>query len=382
MKRVSSPLDGRLDPSLVTPEVGFLPPRGISVDPDEIAGRMGLPPSDVARLANNENPLGPSERAVEAARAALAEAHRYPESEHRTLRETIASHHDVDEEQVLVGHGSSELIELLVRTFVGPGQTVVSGWPTFGAYRLAAQVAGREFLTAPLRRGRLDLAGMAALVDPRTKLVFLANPNNPTGTHVRLRELAAFLNRVPPETVVAVDEAYADFVSAPDYPRAIADLLPGHPRLFVLRTFSKAYGLAGLRVGYGVTSPVLVRHLERMRPPYSVGRVAAAAAAAALEDSGHVERTRRLVLRERELLAAGLRRLGLTPYPSEANFVCVRGLPEGTAAALEQSAILVRCLRVYDMPDGIRITVGPPDANARVLAALEQLLGVDGEALR
>lgn len=362
------------DPSLIRPDLGPVAARPSPPRAEDVAARAGTSVDAVARLAANENPLGPSERAIEAARAVLLSAHRYPDPDHLALRRALAAHHGVGEEQVALGNGSSEIIELLVRTFVGPGQTVVSPWPTFGAYRVAAQVAGRELLAAPLSRGRIDLAGVAALVDPRTKLVFLANPNNPTGTHVGLRALAAFLNRVPPETIVAIDEAYADFVDAPDYPRAITDLLPGHPRLVVLRTFSKAHGLAGLRAGYGVMAAALAVQLERVRPVYSLSAVAGAAALAALEDVEHVERTRRLVLRERARMVHGLERLGLEPYPSQTNFVCVRGLPLRTAEALERDGVMVRGLEAYGMSDALRITVGSPEANARALEALARWL--------
>lgn len=364
---------GLTDPSLVSPQVGFLPPAPLVLQPKDLAARLGVDPNEIADLSANENPLGPSEKAIEAATAAVANGHRYPDPEQRVLRELLADMHRVTPDHVFVGAGSTEIIELLVRTFVGPGQTVVSGWPTFAAYRISTQVAGREFLTAPLRRGQLDLAGVAALVDPRTKLVFVANPNNPTGTYVGLRELAAFLNRVPPETLVVIDEAYADFVLASDYPHAVQDLLPGHPRLVVLRTFSKAYALAGYRVGYGIMAPALVQHLELVRPVYSVNCVGLAAAQAALGDRDHYERGRRLVLRERPLLEERLRKLGLRPIPSEANFVCVEG-PEGMAAHLEDSGVLVRSLAGYGLPNGVRISIGAPESHRRLFSALEPIL--------
>lgn len=364
---------GLVDPALASPRVAFLPPPGLVLRRSDLAERLGVDPETIALMAANENPLGPSEKALEAGRGALLQAHRYPDPDCRSLRRALADLHGVSEQQIFVGSGSTQVIELLVRTFVGPGQTVVSGWPTFAAYRLAAQVEGREFLGAPLRRGRVDLAAMAAMVDSRAKLVFLANPNNPTGTHVGLKELAVFLKRVPPETIVVIDEAYADFVEAEDYPQAIHDLLPGHQRLVVLRTFSKVYGLAGLRIGYGVMAPSLVRHLELVRPAYSVSAVAEAAALAALEDCSHVDRSRRLVLRERQILLDGLRRLGLRPFPSEANFVCVPGLPRDVGSRLEAEGIVVRQLNGYGMSDSVRITVGAPEANRRCLSRLEAM---------
>lgn len=363
-----------IDATLVSEAVAGLPRPARVERADEIAERLGVDIRALVLLASNENPLGPSEKALEAAREALSNGHRYPDPSNRRLIKALSLHHGVAEEQVVVGNGSSEIIEVLVRTFVGPGQTVVTGWPSFAAYRIAAQIEGREFLSAPLRRGRLDLAGIAALVDNRTKLVFLSNPNNPTGTYVKLRELAAFLNRVPPETIVVVDEAYADYVEASDYPQAIMDLLPGHPRLVVLRTFSKAYGLAGLRVGYGVMAPNLVRAIDLVRPVFSVSTVAEAAAVAALADFDHLDRSRRLVLRERVKIIDSLRRMGLGPYPSQANFVFVNDLPVDMTEFLESRGILVRSLASYGFADAIRITVGAADANKRCLEAIAERL--------
>ncbi len=363
-----------VDPSLVSSTVADLPGPARIERADEVAKRLGVDPSSLALLASNENPLGPSERAVEAARHALVSGHRYPDPWCRRLVRAVAAHHRVSPEQVVVGNGSSEIIEVLVRTFVGPGQTVVSGWPSFAAYRISAQIEGREFLSAPLRRGRLDLAGIAALVDRRAKLVFLSNPNNPTGTYVRLRELAAFMNRVPPETIVVVDEAYADYVEASDYPQAIEDLLPAHPRLVVLRTFSKAYGLAGYRVGYGVMAPNLVRAIHLVRPVFSVSTIAEKAALAALEDTEHLDRSRRLVSRERAKLLEGLRNLGLVPYPSQANFVYVGDLPVDMPNYLENRGILVRGLSSYGLQDAIRISVGSPEAIRKCLDTISNRL--------
>ena len=361
---------GLVDPGLVNPQVAHLPPPPESRSLEALAARHGLPVEAFACLDANENPLGASERALEAVRGSLAEAHRYPDAAASRLRSALAERHGVPEARVFLGSGSTQVIELLVRTFVGPGQTVLGGWPSFAAYRAAAEVAGREFLAAPLRQGRLDLAALSALADPRTKLVFIANPNNPTGTHVSLRELAAFLNRMPPEALVVVDEAYADFVEAEDYPDAIRELLPGHPRLVVLRTFSKSHGLAGLRIGYGVMAPALVRSLELVQPLHSVNLAALVGAEAALADGEHVERGRRMVLRERVKVRERLAKMGLTVIPSQGNFHWVGGLPRDMARRLERRGVLVRCMSGYGAEDAIRAAVGPPEANARLFEAL------------
>lgn len=372
MSGFGGPRHGLADPSLVSPQVGYLPPKSLHLSPSEVAAAAGIDEAEVARLDANENPLGPSPHAIDAMRASLGELHRYPDPDATGLRRALARHHGVSEEQVVVGNGSSELMDLLVRTFVGPGQTVMTSWPSYPTYRLAAMVNGRELLTAPLRRGKIDLGALATLGDARCKLVFIANPNNPTGTYVGVRELNAFLNRVPPEVIVVLDEAYADFAHAEDYPKAMSMIR--HPRVVVLRTFSKLYGLAGVRVGYGVMAPTLVQHLDLMRPSHDVNAVGLVAARAALEDEDHIERSLRLVLRERARLVEGLARLGLHPHPSETNFLCLAGMPWGTAARLAERGVLVRDLAAHDMPDAIRVSVGAPDANARFLAALPEAL--------
>ena len=365
---------GPVDPSLANALPVGSGRRRSAPDFREVAERIGAGVDDITCLAANENPLGPSEAAVEAALAALRDGHRYPDGEGVRLRKALASLHRVFPEQIVLGNGSSELIDLLVRTFVRPGQTVVSAWPSYAAYRIAAQSNNREFLNAPLRKDRYDLAGLAGLVDQRTKLVFIANPNNPTGTYVTLREMAAFLNRVPRETIVVLDEAYADYVDVEDYPDGISQLLPGFPRLVVLRTFSKAYGLAGFRIGFGVMAANMVKYLDAVRQVYNVNAIAQIAALAALDDEAHVARSRRHVSRERKVLFEGLQKLGLQPIPSQTNFLCVRGVPNGFALVLEHQGILVRDMRAYQMQNCVRISVGSHEANQRVLETIARLL--------
>lgn len=223
----------------------------------ELASELGIAPEDMLLLAANENVLGPSKKAIEAAGSALLEAQLYPDGGGTLLKRALSERLSVPTSHLVLGNGSNEIIELLVRSFVGPEETVVTGWPSFVVYRLATQAQGRQAVVDPLREHRYDLRQLAGLVDHRTKLVFIANPNNPTGTHVGHLEVERFLQEISDSAIVVLDEAYYEYVTAEDFPRSL-ELLSRFPRLVVLRTFSKAYGLAGLRIGYGIMSPELV----------------------------------------------------------------------------------------------------------------------------
>lgn len=361
----------REDSTLVGAGVSALKPYAFGPPWAEQARSLGFAPDDFHLLAANENVLGPSPMALEAAAAEMAAVNLYPDAGATALRERIAERHDVPIDHVVTGNGSNEIIELLIRTFVQPGETIVTAWPSFVVYRLAAQAANREVLIAPLRNDRYDLAGLAGLVDRRTKLVFIANPNNPTGTYVRKRELAAFLDRIPPHVIVVIDEAYYEYVTAPDFPDGMA-ALRSRPRVVVLRTFSKVFGLAALRVGYGVMDPTLARYLHAVRQPFNVSGVAQAAARAALDDADHLERSQRLVQTELPFLSTELERLGLAPIPSQANFLCVRCPFDASDITewLRSRGSLVRAMAGYDLPESFRCTVGTRAQNLRIVESV------------
>jgi histidinol-phosphate aminotransferase len=368
------------DPTLVSQDIAQLSPYRAGKPWREVAIDLGLRPDDLLMLAANENVLGPSEKAITAAREAMTEAHLYPDGGATALRTELAKRHGVTIDHIAVGNGSNEIIELLVRTFVGPGETVVTSWPSFVVYRLITQAHGREMLIAPLRDDRYDVAAMAALVDRRTKLVFIANPNNPTGTYLPKRAISAFLDRIPRSVIVVLDEAYFEYADAPDYPDGVRDFY-SRPRTVVLRTFSKIYGLAGMRIGYGVMEPSLVRYIDSVRQPYNTSSIAQAAALAALDDTEHVKRSQRLVIEGRAQLAKGLAELGLVVVPSQANFVLAKlddddrsDAAAPVVAHLHTRGIMVRDMRGYDMPSTIRITVGTRAMNQRVLEALDEAL--------
>jgi len=332
----------------------------------------------VAWLDANENALGPSPRAVEAAREAAARAHRYPDASAAALRAALAAKLGVEPREVLVGNGSSELVELLVRTFVLDGEDVLTSAQTWPAYRLAAQVHGRKLVEAPMKaRHGVDLEAIKKLLSRRTKLVFLANPDSPTGTCLLEAELTPFLDAVPKDTLVVLDEAYVEFADAPGFPDALA-LRRRYPNLVVLRTFSKVHGLAGLRVGYGVARPDVADYIERVRPPHDVNAIAQAAGVAALADDAHVARSRALVLEERPFLAAGLAALGATVPPSQANFVLADfgGRPaKELADALLREGVAVRPLAAWGFPNAVRVAVGTREQSEACLAVLGKVLG-------
>lgn len=363
------------DPTLVSQDIAQLSPYRAGKPWREVAQDLGIKDADLLMLAANENVLGPSEAAIAAARKAMEEAHLYPDGGATLLRRALARRHGVSAEHIAVGNGSNEIIELLVRTFVGPGETVVTAWPSFVVYRLITQAHGREMLMAPLRDDRYDLAAMASLVDRRTKLVFIANPNNPTGTYVPKRALAAFLDRIPRSVIVVLDEAYFEYANAPDYPDGVRELFD-RGRMVVLRTFSKIYGLAGMRIGYGVMDPTLVGYMDCVRQPYNTSSIAQAAALAALADDDHVKKSQRLVIEGRAYLEKELGALGLKTVPSQANFVLAR-LDQDASPLVERlrtRGILVRDMRGYDMPETVRITVGTRAMNQQVIAAIGEAL--------
>ncbi|HEX9398602.1 MAG TPA: histidinol-phosphate transaminase [Anaeromyxobacter sp.] len=361
---------------LVPPYVASLTPYVPGKPTEEVEREYGV--TNVAKLASNENALGPSPRAVDAAREAAAKVSLYPDGAAFYLRNALAAKLGVEPREVFVGNGSNELIELLVRTFVLEGEEVLTSAQSFIAYKLAAQAHGRTLVEAPMKaRFHYDLDAIKKLLSRRTKLVFLANPDNPTGTWFSEQELLPFLDAVPKDTLVVLDEAYVEFVDAPGFQDALA-LRRKYPNLVVLRTFSKIYGLAGLRLGYGVARPEVVEYVDRVRAPFNVNLVAQAAGVAALDDAEHVERSRALVREERPFLADGLKGLGATVVPSQGNFVFAEfpGRPgKDLFEALLREGVVVRPMGGYGFPMAQRITVGLRGENQRCLAALAKVLG-------
>jgi histidinol-phosphate aminotransferase len=357
--------------SLVTPSIAALSPYEAGKPIEELSRELGI--EDAVKLASNENPLGASPKALAALGGALAELHRYPDASAFRLREGLAAHLGVSIVEVIQGNGSNELLELCVRTFTTPSDHVVFADPAFVVYQLAAMAHGVPFTAVPLREDVHDLEAMAAAVTPKTRLVFVANPNNPTGTYVTRDAMGAFLKRLPREVVVVVDEAYFEYADAADYPNCL-ELRGLHERLVVLRTFSKIYGLAAFRVGYAVARPELVDYMNRVRAPFNVSTPGQVAALAALSDASHVEKSRAHNRTERARLTQTLSSMGLRVVPSQANFVYIdMGRPARPIyEALLRRGVIVRPFGA--LPASLRVTVGTVPENDRFLGALSEVL--------
>ena len=358
---------------LATPGVRALQPYQPGKPLSELEREYGI--SGAIKLASNENPLGPSPLGLAAAREALAEVELYPDSHGFALKQALSAALGVGADQLVLGNGSNEILQLVARAFLNPGDEVVVAQYAFAIFTTEAVSAGGRVVTVPAKDWGADLPAMRAAVTERTRLIFLANPNNPTGTWHRAAELLAFLEALPEHVVVVLDEAYCEYVSEPDYPNGLA-WLARFPNLLVSRTFSKIYGLAGLRLGYGVASVEMADLLNRLREPFSVNNLALAAGAAALADEAHVTRSRELNAQGLAELAAACQRLGLDFIPSVGNFIAVDvGRPAGPVyEALLRQGIIVRPLAPYGMPRHLRITIGTHAQMQRLLAALPKAL--------
>ena len=348
---------------------------------DLVALRRRFVEAQLVELGSNENPYGASPKAKQAVVDALAGIHIYPDPLGGDLKRALARHHGIATANLLLGNGSHELLMQFAQVFAGPGDEVVASKFGFAVYALAAQAAGAELRLAPaharehaMPRGH-DLAALLQAIGPRTKLVYLANPNNPTGTWFGAQAFAEFLVRVPERVIVVVDEAYAEFVDAPDYASALP-LIARHPNLVVTRTFSKAYALAGLRVGFAVANPNLIAVMERVRESFNVNAPGLAAAEAALADGEHLRASVSGNAAQREVLAAALRERGLKVSPSQTNFLLVEfGDAAGRIeAALIARGIVLRPMGGYGLGECLRITIGTAAENARLLATLDEVM--------
>jgi histidinol-phosphate aminotransferase len=358
----------------VPPYVASLTPYVPGKPIEEVEREYGV--SNVAKLASNENSLGPSPKALAAAREAAAKVHLYPDGSATLLRDALARKLGVTPAEIAVGNGSNELLDLLVGTFVGEGEEVLTAANSFVVYRLSSQAHGRTCVEVPMRERRYDLAAMQERLSPRTKLVFLANPDNPNGSYFSERELIPFLEAVPQDAIVCLDEAYFEFVTAQDFPDGL-QIRKRYPQkhIVVTRTFSKIYGLAGLRLGYLVSSPAIVGYVDRMRHPFNTSMVAQAAGIAALSDDEHLHESRALAASERPFLTEKLRALGATVWPSQTNFVLAefpgRDNKELFEALLREGVVV----RPIGGPHAARITVGTRPENEKLVAALARILG-------
>ena len=337
---------------------------------------------DAVKLASNENPWGPSPRALEAAHACLGDIARYPDGNGFALKAAVARKHGVAPQCVTLGNGSNDVLELAARVFLGPRREAVLSEHAFAVYSIATQAVGARPRVAPanlpghaMPYGH-DLDAMAALVNARTRLVFIANPNNPTGTWLSARQLDAFLRALPARVVAVVDEAYCEYVAQPDYPDT-STWMQRYPNLIVTRTFSKVHGLAGLRVGYGISHPSVADLMNRVRQPFNLNAVAQAASLAALEDAGHVQHSVRMNHEGMRQITGALTAMDVDYLPSVTNFLCVRVGRDaaGVYQALLREGVIVRPVANYGLPEYLRVTVGQPRENERFLGALKKTLG-------
>ncbi len=327
------------------------------------------------KMASNENPLGPSPMAMEAVSQIISSLHRYPDGSGYYLKAKLAEIYGVDQSQVVLGNGSNEIIDFLIRVFVDKSSEVISSDPSFLVYRKMVQAAGGNNIMIPLKDSCHDLDAISRAVTSKTRLIFLDNPNNPMGTVIQARRFRDFLQNIPEDVLVVLDEAYMEFVREPDTPRGV-DYIHKDRRIIFLRTFSKAYGLAGLRAGYGIMDPGVAESLEKVRQPFNVNIMAQAAALAALDDKKHLDQTRTVTWQGMDELFLELREMGCTPLPSQTNYILV---DVGTDAGkiykkMLKEGIIIRSMASYGLANYIRITVGLPEENRKCIAALKKVL--------
>lgn len=337
---------------------------------EELEREFGITGS--VKLASNENPIGPSPKAIAAIREAADQAHRYPDGASFELRRTLAARLGVPEGQLVFGTGSDELLELLAKAYLGPGDELLYAWPSFAMYPIVAQGMGARGVGVPLDGGLVhDLDAILAAVNDATQLVIVCNPNNPTGTSVGAEALDRFADALPEDVVLVIDEAYIEYARRADFPDSIG-LVRRRPNTVALRTFSKDYGLAGLRVGYAFADAPIADVLERARHPFNLNLLAQAAACAALADDEHLARSRETNARGIVQLEQGFEALGVESWPTDANFVLAR-TGTGTYEALLPLGVIVRPMAGAGLPDCVRVTVGTADENEKFLKALAQV---------
>jgi len=336
---------------------------------EELERELGI--TNSIKLASNENPLGPSPKAVAAMKKVLDDQNRYPDGSGYYLSQALAKKYDIGLSQIILGNGSNELIELAVRTYVQSGDEVISADPSFVVYKMITQAAGGTNVIVPCRELRHDLDAMADRITQKTKIIFICNPNNPTGTMNTVTEMNRFLERVPEQVLVVLDEAYFEYVTHAEYPDGL-DYLNAGKNVLVLRTFSKIYGLAGLRIGYGMTKPEIAETMNKVRQPFNTNAPAQVGALAALGDRKHVEKSVAINNEGKQFLYQSFGQFGIKYVPTETNFIFFETALEGKAvyAALLKQGVIIRPMG----PKYLRVTIGLPEENKRFIAELEKIV--------
>ena len=366
MSNSFNPLD------LVSPGLRSLKPYDPGKPLEELEREYGI--SDAVKVASNENPLGASPRVRKLLETNATGIHRYPDGAGHDLRQALAQRHNVDAGQICLGNGSNDVLDMLARAFVNPGQAGVISQHAFIVYYLSLIYTHAEIRVVDARNYGHDADAMTRAVDDNTAIVYFANPNNPTGTWLSAAELRRVMDHTPQSVIIVIDEAYAEYVDEPDYPDCIT-WLPEYPNLVVTRTFSKIFGLAGLRIGYSVSSPEICDLLNRVRQPFNCNTLSMAAAITALEDQEHCERSRCLNLDQMQFLKQGFTDLDLNVIDSVGNFICV-DLDRPAAPAYERLlhlGVITRPIGGYGMPNHLRVSVGTESENIRVMKGFEQL---------
>jgi histidinol-phosphate aminotransferase len=359
-----------LSPEYVRRIAPYVPGKPI----EELAREYGLAEENIVKLASNENPRGPSSKVRQAIADAAAGVTRYPDGNGYALKTVLAARFRIEREQIVLGNGSNDILELVTQAFLRPGDHAVYSEHAFAVYPLATQARGAIGIEVAARNLGHDLSAMRTALTPRTRVIFVANPNNPTGTWLKPEDVKAFLQTVPRDILVVLDEAYNEYLDHTQQADT-ASWIGEHPNLIISRTFSKAYGLAGLRVGYGLMHPTVADLVNRVRQPFNVNTVAQAAAIAALEDAAYVEESARLNRDGLVQLMKELDALGVRYVPSHGNFLLVRvGDGHGVYTSLLRQGVIVRPVANYGLPEHLRVTVGLPEENRRFLTALASAL--------
>lgn len=340
---------------------------------DEVKRELGI--DDIIKLASNENPLGPSPLAVDALGGVLRDLHLYPDANCYYLKSKISSLTDIDSSGVLIGNGSDELLKLMAETFISKGDQVILGSPSFSEYEFAAKIMGAECIKVPLKDFKHDLDAMLSAISDRTRMVFICNPNNPSGTIVDADEIDRFMSAVPEHVLVVFDEAYIEYVESDNFVSGLRYVKEGKNAI-VFRTFSKIYGLAALRIGYGLTTPAIAAAIEKVTEPFNVNMLAQVAALAALDDNEHVHKSQDTNSKGKKYLYKELEQMGLSYVATEANFIF---LDTGTDCQkvfkeLMAMGVIIRTGDIFGYPSYIRVTVGSPDENERFILSLKKVL--------
>lgn len=340
---------------------------------EEVKRELGI--SDIIKLASNENPLGPSPLAMQAIQESAKQAHFYPDGNAYYLKADLAKHLGVTEDYLILTNGSNEVLQLVGETYLGPGDEVIYAEGAFVVYKLVTTVCGATPVVVPMQKDTHHLPAMAAAITDKTKAIFIANPNNPTGTMVTVAETAQFMAQVPENVLVIFDEAYYEYVTHPDYPQTLPYVM--EERNFIItRTFSKIYGLAGLRIGYGIAPPSIIATMNPVRQPFNCNAVAQAAARASLKDTDHVKKSQTLNAAGKVFLYTAFDKLGLRYIKTEGNFIMVFVNQPGAdlVDAMMKKGVIVRAMASYGYPDAIRVTIGKQEENERFLEVLTPLI--------